>query len=243
MAIDDEILTHAASQSGLECCGLVIDTGIGRLYQPCQNIADRPELSFEISPDEWLKAELHGEICAVVHSHPEGPEYLSEADRVMQRRTACEWWLAGEQRVHRFRNVPPLLGREFLHGVTDCYTLFRDAYHLTGIELPEFAREDEWWLGEQELYLDNMVAGGFERADEDVQPGDIILICFGSARANHAAIYCGNQTILHHVPQRLSRRDTYGGFWRQYTHSIWRHKAWQPSAFMAICNDMAAALN
>ncbi|MBC9184750.1 tail fiber assembly protein, partial [Escherichia coli] len=30
---------------------------------------------------------------------------------------------------------PHLTGRRFEHGVTDCYTLFRDAYHLAGIEM------------------------------------------------------------------------------------------------------------
>lgn len=243
MGIEQQILHHAAAEAPLECCGLVISTEDKPRYLPCKNVADRPELNFEISPDDWLRAQLQGDVLAVVHSHPGGPNYLSEADRAIQKRTACEWWLVGSGDLQRFRNCLPLLGRQFLHGTTDCYTLIRDAYHLAGIELPEAEREDDWWLGEQELYLENIVSAGFSRiADDNPQPGDVLLICLGSARANHAAIYCGDQTILHHVPHRLSRRDTYGGYWQQYTHSIWRHQAWQPSAFMAICNDMAAAL-
>ncbi|MEQ7735006.1 hypothetical protein ABQG64_01145, partial [Escherichia coli] len=38
----------------------------------------------------------------------------------------------------KFRCVPHLTGRRFEHGVTDCYTLLRDAYHLAGIEMPDF---------------------------------------------------------------------------------------------------------
>jgi cell wall-associated NlpC family hydrolase len=242
MGIEQQILHHAAAEAPLECCGLAVSIEGQLRYLPCKNIADCPELNFEISPDDWLRAQLQGDILAVVHSHPGGPNYLSEADRAIQKRTACEWWLASRGDLLRFRNCLPLLGRQFLHGTTDCYTLIRDAYHLAGIELPEAEREDGWWLGEQELYLENIVSAGFSRlADDTPQPGDVLLICLGSARANHAAIYCGDQTILHHVPHRLSRRDTYGGYWQQYTHSIWRHQAWQPSAFTAICNDMAAA--
>lgn len=243
MSIEQQILHHAAEETPLESCGLVVSIEEQLLYRPCINIADQPESRFEISSDDWLRAQWQGDVVAVVHSHPGGPDYLSEADRAIQKHTACEWWLVANGDIRRFRNCLPLLGREFLHGTTDCYTLIRDAYHLAGIELPNAEREDNWWLGEQELYLENCVGAGFSRiADGNLQPGDVVLICLGSARANHAAIYCGDQTILHHAPHRLSRRDTYGGYWQQYTHSIWRHQAWQPSAFTAICNDMGAAL-
>ncbi|EKH97818.1 hypothetical protein EC5905_1492, partial [Escherichia coli 5905] len=39
--------------------------------------------------------------------------------------------------------------------MTDCYTLFRDACHLAGIDMPDFEREDDWWRNGQNLYLDN----------------------------------------------------------------------------------------
>ncbi|WP_436198005.1 hypothetical protein [Escherichia coli] len=42
------------------------------------------------------------------------------------------WWLVCRGAIHKFRCVPHLTGRRFEHGVTDCYTLFRDAYHLAG---------------------------------------------------------------------------------------------------------------
>jgi len=61
----------------------------------------------------------------------------------------------------------------------------------------------------------------------------------GDAALEHAAVYIGNQQILHHCPERLSKRDTYGGFWRNYTHSIWRHKQWQLSGYTAISNNLA----
>ncbi len=112
--------------------------------------------------------------------------------------------------IHKFRCVPHLTGRRFEHGVTDCYTLFRDAYHLAGIEMPDFHRGDDWWRHGQNLYLDNMEATGFYRvALTEAQPGDVLLCCFGSSVPNHAAIYCGDGELLHHIPEQLSKREVY----------------------------------
>ncbi|TXQ04734.1 hypothetical protein FV292_27090, partial [Escherichia coli] len=88
---------------------------------------------------------------ALVHSHPGGLPWLSEADRRLQIKSALPWWLVCRGDIHKFRCVPHLTGRRFEHGVTDCYTLFRDAYHLAGTEMPDFHREDDWWRNGQNL--------------------------------------------------------------------------------------------
>lgn len=79
----------------------------------------------------------------------------------MQINSGLPWLLVCDEKIHRYEPVPPLLGRQFVHGVTDCYSLFRDAYHLTGINLPDFERHDDWWRHGEELYLDNMESNGF----------------------------------------------------------------------------------
>lgn len=58
---------------------------------------------------------------------------------------------------------------------------------------------------------------------------------------NHAAIYCGNGELLHHIPEQLSKRERYSEKWQRRTHSVWRHRHWHASAFTGICNDLAAA--
>lgn len=161
-----------------------------------------------MAPEDWLRAEMQGEIVALVHSHPGGLPWLSEADRRLQVQSDLPWWLVCRGAIHKFRCVPHLTGRRFEHGVTDCYTLFRDAYHLAGIEMPDFHRGDDWWRNGQNLYLDNMEATGFYRvALTEAQPGDVLLCCFGSSVPNHAAIYCGDGELLHHIPEQLSKRE------------------------------------
>ncbi|HAX2940067.1 TPA: C40 family peptidase, partial [Escherichia coli] len=117
-----------------------------------------------------------------------------------------------------------------------------DAYHLAGIEMPDFTREDDWWRNGQNLYLDNLEATGLYQVPlSAAQPGDVLLCCFGSSVPNHAAIYCGDGELLHHIPEQLSKRERYTDKWQRRTHSLWRHRAWHASAFTGIYNDLAAA--
>lgn len=242
MTLDQQILAHAQAVAPRECCGLVVDTAEGLRYWPARNLAAGDE-EFEVDPDDWIAAARAGEIVAVVHSHPGGPAVLSPGDRLGQRNTGLPYWLAVGDQVHRFRPVAPLLGRAFRHGEQDCYSLIRDACHLAGLELTDYPRADNWWDTEQDLYLDNIAREGFVQVGPlaPPQPGDVLLLRLVPGKVSHGAIYLGDDTILHHCPNRLSRRDMLSGTYRQRTHSIWRHQAWQQFDFTGIYNDLAAS--
>ncbi len=120
---ESAILAHARRCAPAESCGFVVRTPEGA-YIPCVNISAEPEAYFRIAPEDWLRAEMQGEIVALVHSHPGGLPWLSEADRRLQIKSALSWWLVCRGDIHKFRCVPHLTGRRFEHGVTDCYTLF-----------------------------------------------------------------------------------------------------------------------
>ncbi|HFW3715374.1 TPA: C40 family peptidase [Salmonella enterica subsp. enterica serovar 6,7:y:-] len=240
--INDDILAHARQCAPAESCGYVVRTAQGEQYFPCENLSAEPTQYFCIAPEDYLKAQAAGDVVALVHSHPDGGPYLSSGDRTLQLQTALPWWLVCDDKIHKFRCVPHLTGRRFAHGVYDCYTLFRDAYHLVGIEMPDFRREEDWWNKGQDLYLDNLEMTGFYRVSADrAQPGDVLICCFGSPVANHAAIYCGNGELLHHIPDQLSKRERYTDKWQRRTHSVWRHRRWRGSAFTGIYNDLESA--
>lgn len=240
--LEQTILEHAKSMVPQESCGLVIRLGESEQYIPCKNNHADPENYFSISAEDYIQASQAGEVIAIVHSHPNGKPHLSSADREHQLKTNLPWWLVCNEKIIQFECVPKLLGREFIHGSTDCYGLFRDAYHLAGYPLPDFIRENNWWKQKKELYLENLSDNGFKQVKKDIQPGDVILCCYASSRANHAAIYLGDQTILHHVPNQLSKREVYNQRWQKMTHSIWRYRHWQQSAFMGISNDLGTVL-
>ena len=54
-----------------------------------------------MSPEDWLQAEMQGEIVALVHSHPGGLPWLSEADRRLQVQSDLPWWLVCRGQAHR----------------------------------------------------------------------------------------------------------------------------------------------
>ncbi len=185
---ESAILAHARRCAPAESCGFVISTPEGEWYIPCVNISAEPEAYFRIAPEDCCGQRCRGRFVALVHSHPGGLPWLSEADRRLQIKSALPWWLVCRGDIHKFRCVPHLTGRRFEHGVTDCYTLFRDAYHLAGTEMPDFHREDDWWRNGQNLYLDNMAVTGFTGCPCPLHRRAIFCCaawCFGTEPCRH----------------------------------------------------------
>ena len=69
-----------------EACGLVALIDGEEKFWPCENLADDKQKFFMVNPDDWAECEDSGDILGVLHSHPNGPEIASEADK-----KACEY--------------------------------------------------------------------------------------------------------------------------------------------------------
>ncbi|MDH2923801.1 proteasome lid subunit RPN8/RPN11 [Nicoletella semolina] len=243
-----EILSHAKATVPQEACGFVVsryqDSEL--IYLPCENVALDPVNYFDIDADDFVQAELQGEIVAVVHSHPDsdtekGLPYLSTADRECQVQLNLPFWLVCDGELQIFRPIAPLIGRRFENNQQDCRNIILDSYMLAGRDIPDRSRYEFNWFEQANLYEEGLIAWGFERLAFDAAPqlGDVILLQIGSPVANHAGIYLGNQMMLHHSQGRLSARVPYDGSWLSHTHSIWRDKQWQQLSFTAILNDLA----
>lgn len=249
----EEAKRHARRVYPEESCGLVV----GDTYLPAENIAldpaqhekDNPDChcrlcSFEIAPGFYMAAQKKAPIKAILHSHPGGPLFPSEADMKSQLQTAVPWGIVPiivEDEECRVGDpilwgdqlpMAPIVGRQFLHGIHDCYSLIRDTFRLgkeklaeqdvtknwpfDPIELPEVPRSDAWWDGEKDLYADGMKQHGFKPIDaSEARPGDGFLIKVRSDKFNHAGLMIDNHLILHHLPTRLSRREPAGIWGRQ----------------------------
>ena len=231
-SIKEQILAHATEQSPKECCGLIAIINGRRRYFPCQNIADTPDEHFVLNPVDYTEVEDKGEIVAVVHSHPTTSPNPSPADRVACEQSGLPWYIVNPDNETWGYCEPegfelPYVGREFVFGIVDCYTLVRDWYAREyGIQLRNYVRRDKFWDRGENLYLDNFAAEGFRKIPvEEVQPGDLILMNLVSPLPNHAAIYMGDQQVLHHVQSRLSSRDVYGGYYWKSTACALRHES------------------
>lgn len=222
-------LEHALREYPREACGLAVIVKGRERYWPCRNQAQGSD-QFILHPEDYAAADAAGDIVAVVHSHPDQPADPSEADRLACEATALPWHIVGVPSGQWVTLLPqgyqvPLVGRQYQHGVQDCYTLVRDWYAQAGLMLPHFDREDEWWTRGQNLYMDNFEGCGFREIDPaDLAYGDALLMAVGGPVPNHAAVFLGDNLIIHHAHNRLSGRDVYGDFWRKQTKHVLRHE-------------------
>jgi proteasome lid subunit RPN8/RPN11 len=236
-SVVDAIRADAERAYPRECCGVVIVARGRQRYIPCINIASGNS-HFAIKPEDYAAAEDIGEITHIVHSHPGMSPLPSEADLVGCERSGLPWvivnWPTGA--MHTFAPtgyLAPLVGRSFSHGILDCYSLVCDYYRRElSVDLPDFERDDEWWLKGRHakggnLYLDNFEQAGFIAltSDQPMQKHDALLMQIGSEVPNHAAVYVGDGFILQHCMNRLSSRDIYGGYWQRSTVKVVRHRS------------------
>ena len=125
-----------------------------------------------------------------------------------------------------------LLGREFIHGQQDCYSLVRDFFKDNfKLEFTDYARPDDWWTLGEDLYMENFKKEGFEIIDislRDIRIADCFLVAIPDRRCsitptNHAAIYVGNNEVIHHPLGGQSKPSPYRGALRNFTTHIVRH--------------------
>lgn len=225
---------HAEQCYPQESCGVIIVKNGKRVYRPCRNTAGNPYSTFQIAPEDYAEAEDAGEITHIVHSHPNTPATPSLTDVASCESSGLVWlivnWPNGD--IHELKPTGyevPLLGREYSHGVLDCFSLVRDYYkRVLGIDAPDFPREEYWWKKGQNLYLEHFAEYDmFEVKDGTIQEHDVLLMQLESPVPNHAAVYIGGNLIVHHCFRRLSSRDVYGGMWQKITVKVIRHRSKQ----------------
>ena len=240
--IKEVIQKHAAECFPAESCGLIVDNK----YVPCRNISKHAD-QFEIHHEDLAAAEDIGEIQAYVHSHPNASARASEIDLLQIELHQKPWIICAYPDVEFQVYEPsgykaPLVGRNYIHGVQDCYSIVRDFYERElGVHLPDYEREDAWWEHKEStsLYLDNFEKEGFVEVN-DLQYGDVMLCRVGrTEHVNHAIIWLGDQTelkseqteacvgssiILHHPYGRKSVREVFGRQWQERVVKVVRYE-------------------
>lgn len=230
--IKEKALAHAKEEYPKEAVGLVhVIKGKNRYFK-CQNLAETPDEHFILNPKDYLEAEKKGEIIAVVHSHPKTNPTPSPADKVACEASGLPWFIVNPNTETWGEYKPegwelPYVGREFSHGIVDCYSLVRDFYKREfKLQLNDYNRRDQWWEKGENMYLDNFAKEGFKETTlEQIAYGDLFLMQLESPVPNHAGIYLGDGVVLHHVQGRLSSRDVYGGYYQKVTAKVLKHES------------------
>ncbi|WP_241647303.1 C40 family peptidase [Rosenbergiella metrosideri] len=226
----EAIRQHVIAEYPKEACGVIIQKSNKQTYMPCHNDADDPLNTFVMRDSDYRSAEQEGEVIMIIHSHPDVPVLIpSEMDRIQCDYSGLEWgimsWPDGDFCTFSPRTDRDYVGRPWVLGHADCWSLIMD-YHKReyGIELRNWSVPYEWWAsGKENRYEDNWRAEGFIEV-QTPQPGDMIMMQIGAPVTNHAAIYLGDNLILHHNYGNLSTRVPYGQYFRDRTVRIVRHK-------------------
>ena len=224
-------LLHAKDQDPKESVGLLLNIKGKKRYYPCENLAITNHQEFILNPEDYVKADNTGDIVAVIHSHPLNPPVPSQADKVSCEDSGLPWYIVNPKTEEWGYLEPsgykaPLLGRQWVWGVTDCWSLVRDWYKETkNIELRDWERpltHDEFV--DNPMFESCAWKTGFRqlRSDEKLENGDLIFMSICSAGLNHVAIFLDGD-VLHHLTDRLSCKEPYSEWLLKCTGGRYRY--------------------
>ena len=209
---------HARTCMPEEACGLVYIYKGKTKYKPCKNISISPKQTFIIDPKEYANIEDKATIVAVFHSHPFEQPYPSAADKTICEKFKIPWYIYSVSLNKWYDFKPsgykaPLVGREYVFGVHDCWSLIRDYFETINITLRDWDRPINPQDFTDNPYFENCFEKtGFRelKPEENLQLNDCLLFSLNSTGLNHVGVLLQNQMILHHIEGRLSSRDFYG---------------------------------
>tara|TARA_R110002012_G_scaffold197961_1_gene366643 strand:- start:396 stop:785 length:390 start_codon:yes stop_codon:yes gene_type:complete len=120
-------------------------------------------------------------------------------------------------------NYRALTGKEYVYGTQDCYTIIRDYYKLKGVLLPDFERPEDLDTADS-IFLEQAELCGFYPVDFDLRKvGDMVVMKLRTRTPMHAAIYVGDDKILHQRTNSLSAVEPFGRYYRQSVAAVYRY--------------------
>ena len=239
MSWKKDALAHAKQEDPKESCGLLLEIKGKEKYFPCKNLSNWSNQCFIIDPVDYAKAEDTGKILAVIHSHPTTQPIASQADMVSCEDTNLPWHIVNPKTeqwgyYEPSGYKPPLLGRHWVWGITDCLSLVEDWYlqekkitfkKATRPLTPEIfhknpqSKED----GDFNNYL---ITAGFRLLEpkEKLENGDVLAMSILGKGLNHVGIFLDGD-VLHHLGDRISCKEPYSEWLLKCTGARYRYDA------------------
>lgn len=226
-----EMETYILQQYPFEACGVIARD----LFIPIENVASSPSECFLMPKGTYIEHEAN--LSAIVHSHthdsvmgidPRLPSMsdmkLAEATGVLQGIYHCTPKGVSPALWFNQKIPPPLIGRNYIPSIFDCYTIVRDYYKLNyDYVLAMLPRTTMWTEDSPTLMLENLENQGLTKVRNigKLVEGDVLVFCVGSRLPTHVAVYLKDGEFIHHLNGRTSSTDTLIRWSKQF-HSAYR---------------------
>lgn len=220
--LERKLQEYSISQFPREACGFILNNNE---FITLENIHPEPLSNFLTCPFEYLK--YKDQIKYIFHSHTREDSnkplesYLTPSKSDMQNQMlfnvpwvllACDVNRSTHCEIFGWQIIrDDFIGKTFVHGIRDCYSLVRNYFYKTkGCLLKEIPRENFWWESDENLYMKSFKSVGFSevfRENNKFEVNDLLLFKIGRTKSiNHAGVYIGNGWMLHHLYHGLSSK-------------------------------------
>ncbi len=238
--INDEVKKHCISEAPREACGLIacdLKSGIVKVF-PCKNSARDKLNKFKISTEDFLKCRSnYGSIISTYHSHcnPELGSKIGFSTKDVEICNECMIpFLLYTHPEGEFSFLEPegyqsqeIIGRPYIRGFWDCYTLCRDYYRNKGIYLNYYFPPKDDAINDYDHFESNFKKEGFREIPfKEAAEGDLFLFRVGKSKTiNHASIFLGGVKILSHSFGSKASVKEVDGRLMKYLHIIVRYES------------------
>ena len=226
---------YAKEKTPNEACGLLAIIKGKEIFWPCKNLAEGKHEFFILDPDDWADCEDTGEVIGVIHSHPVGAATPSDTDRAACEHLGFPYYIYSIQHDHweQFEpsgwKAPSLIGRRFIWGKYDCWSIIHDWYKETkNIDLKIWERPKKLKdFINNPLFEEGLPITGFKKqpTNNGVRVGDVLLFQSVTGNLDHVAVYIGDNMILNHNIKALSCREPFDLRYQQALKGVYRYAA------------------
>ena len=230
MTWKEKAVEHAKECLPKESCGLLEIVKGKEVYFPCKNLANDQISYFIIDPDDWANAEDSGELIGLIHSHPKGSIFPSEADKQACEYLGLKWHIYSPELDDWYSFKPSgykassVIGKTWIWGAADCWSLVVEYFKSINLEVKDWPRpKDPKEMFTNGLFEYALPKTGLIEVKDDIQKNDVLLMSMGKYKGCHVGIYVGEQMVLHHQIGRLSSKDLLDSQMQKSIYKKYRH--------------------
>jgi proteasome lid subunit RPN8/RPN11 len=220
---------HFEKEYPREACGVIAVVKGQKKWYPCRNVAETDD-NFVMSSEDYMKINRTADIIAIVHSHPDGSNEpsLNDINNCDAMGIPYHIFSYPGMDLHTLEpktRAKPLIGREYVFGISDCFEAIRDYYskYFQINMKPREMFEDDWWFKGLNYFEEEYIKTyGFCKVEEP-EIGDMLIFAVESTVGNHCGIYLGNNIFFHHAVNRLSCREAMSTLWINSLIGVYRY--------------------